>query len=98
MLLTFSITVLAWVFFRSGSVSQAFSILKEIFSPSLFSLPELRPTVVLSFLIVFIFIEWKGRRNEYALEKMPKPLSEHETEVPTAVAEAEKDPKAAITH
>mgnify|MGYP000206122727 CR=1 FL=1 len=43
-------------------------------------------------------VKWIDQVLEYALEKMPKPLSEHETEVPTAVAEAEKDPKAAITH
>jgi ATP-dependent Lon protease len=43
-------------------------------------------------------VKWIDQVLEYALERMPKPLDEEGKEVPTSVAEAEKDPKTAITH
>ena len=67
---TFILTVLAWIFFRASSVSQALKILNEIFSKSLFHIPSVLPLMVLVLLILFIMMEWIGRRNEYAIEKM----------------------------
>jgi alginate O-acetyltransferase complex protein AlgI len=72
MSLTFCLTVLAWVFFRSDSLAQAFSILNGIFSKSFFSFPYFPgislaiPTVIL--LMLFLIVEWLGRRNKYAIE------------------------------
>lgn len=74
MLTTFALTLIAWIFFRAESVPHALSILSEIFSSSLFTLPEFvgkrRALVVLSFIIVFIAIEWNGREGEYAISKV----------------------------
>ncbi len=77
MVITFSITVIAWVFFRADSVSHAISFLKEIFSKTLFYNFELFPTTTLLLLLFFIIIEWLGRTGEYAIQKIDflnKPL------------------------
>lgn len=66
---TFTLTTLAWVFFRADTVSEAFEILQSIFSASLFTFPEVRPLYFLGLLLVFIVIEWLGRHNNYAIEK-----------------------------
>lgn len=70
MLITFFITVIAWVFFRADNVTHALVFLQNIFNSSLFSWFEIFPTKVLLLLIFFITIEWLGRSNEYAIEKV----------------------------
>lgn len=69
-LLTFFLTALARIFFRSDNLQQAFSYFSGIFSKSLFSIPEIRPKTTLLLIVVFLIIEWFGRRNEYAIAKM----------------------------
>lgn len=72
MSVTFILTVLAWIFFRAESVSQAFSIIDRIFSTSIASIPyfpgmgSLVPTLIL--LVFFITVEWIGRRSNFAIE------------------------------
>ena len=39
-LLTFSLTVFAWIFFRANNIGHALSYISEIFSPSLFTIPK----------------------------------------------------------
>ncbi len=67
---TFFLTMIAWIFFRSESITQALSICKEIFSASLLSLPTQRPLFMFLAIGLFILIEWMGRRNRYALETL----------------------------
>jgi D-alanyl-lipoteichoic acid acyltransferase DltB (MBOAT superfamily) len=67
-LLTFSLTTLAWIFFRAENIAHAWSYIKGICKLSLFSLPQIRPTDIFILLIFFIIIEWLGRRNQYAIE------------------------------
>ena len=74
MLATFGLTVFAWIFFRANSLEHAFSYIGGIFSRSLFQLPQNvgfsnTKTVVL-LVCCFIFFEWLGRRNQYAIEKL----------------------------
>lgn len=64
---TFSLTTLAWVFFRAESVGHALIYLKGIFNKSLFSLPEDMPNLEILLCIFLILIEWIGRENKYAL-------------------------------
>lgn len=70
--ITFLLTVFAWIFFRAENIGHALSIIKEIFSPSLFTLPYMAtmsgPMVALLLIIGFVFIEWLGRKYEYAIE------------------------------
>jgi alginate O-acetyltransferase complex protein AlgI len=67
---TFFLTMIAWIFFRSESITQALSICKEIFSTSLLTMPSQRPLFMFLAIGLFIFIEWMGRRNRYALETL----------------------------
>lgn len=80
--ITFTLTVLAWIFFRSESVTQALVILKTIFSSGLFVAPAF-PNAVLSVPCImlvglFVLIEWIGRGHKYAIEnvslKLNRPL------------------------
>lgn len=71
-LMTFTLTCFAWIFFRSESVSDAIGYIKGIFSESLFSFPtEFR--LVLSGLIIFMLaIEWWNRTHDYGLKIQDK--------------------------
>ncbi|MDC1324773.1 MBOAT family protein [Flavobacteriaceae bacterium] len=82
MSLTFSLTVLAWVFFRAENIEHAISYISEILSASFFTIPKFTGmreafiTIILS--IIFVFVEWKGRASQYAIshlgKKWPKSL------------------------
>jgi D-alanyl-lipoteichoic acid acyltransferase DltB (MBOAT superfamily) len=66
--LTFLLVCFAWIFFRAESVSQALQYIKNIFSNTLFSLPNPFPFKILCFIILMIFIEWINRQNFHGLE------------------------------
>ncbi|PIA78006.1 acyltransferase [Gaetbulibacter sp. 4G1] len=68
MLMTFSIIVFAWIFFRAESIIHAISYIRNIFSSALFEAPVIRPTYLIAFLFIFMSIEWFGRKDKYALE------------------------------
>ncbi|WP_300440083.1 MBOAT family O-acyltransferase [Christiangramia sp.] len=78
MLLTFSLTVFAWVFFRAENIGHAFDYLNRIFSLSILEKPELFPKELLFLLVMFVIMEWLGRKGEYAIERisfgLPKPF------------------------
>lgn len=67
--LTFTLTTLAWIFFRAENLTHALEYISGIVNTSLFSVPEIRPTDLFMLLIFFLGIEWIGRRDLYALEK-----------------------------
>lgn len=69
-LITFSLTVFAWIFFRADNISLAFSYIGNLFTTSLFSKPEIFPNEIIYLVIGFIIIEWLGRERNYALEGM----------------------------
>lgn len=76
-IITFGLTVFAWVFFRANSLPHAFKYIGGIMNKSLFTFPTLNKSafatlILISFLIV---IEWIGRRNNYGIEKLL--LSKH---------------------
>lgn len=66
--LTFCLTVFAWIFFRSESVHAAFSFLQGIFSTTLFSVPDQLNIDLIFILIAFIIIEWLQRTKVHALQ------------------------------
>jgi alginate O-acetyltransferase complex protein AlgI len=72
--ITFGLTVLAWVFFRADSVGAALHFIKGIFTFSLFSRPDIGDIkgvmTILGLVFVFLLIEWNGRENKYAIEKL----------------------------
>lgn len=71
--ITFALTVFAWIFFRAETVGDAIGYIAGIFSRSIISMPYLgdirsaAATIIL--VIAFIFVEWNGRENNYAIEK-----------------------------
>ena len=71
---TFFLWVLVTIFFRAESVKQAGNYVSGIFSSSLFSFePHVfgRNGVLLTiFICFFMIIEWLGREDKYALEKL----------------------------
>ncbi len=74
--ITFLLTMLAWIFFRAESVSQAFQIIGEIFSTSIFNQIHFmglsRALLVLFLIAFFMIIEWIGREYHFALESLTK--------------------------
>ncbi|MGZ3873164.1 MAG: MBOAT family O-acyltransferase [Mucilaginibacter sp.] len=69
-LATFSVTVFAWIFFRSDSVSHAINYVSKIFSWTLFSTPVLQAKRLALLIIFFIIVEWLGREQPYAIARM----------------------------
>lgn len=69
-LITFTLTVFAWIFFRANNVEHAFSYIGGIFTKSLFSAPSVMPIYLLFLLIIFIVTEWLGREGQYAIENI----------------------------
>lgn len=65
--LTFSLTTFAWIFFRAADLTHAFDYVSRMFTASLFSAPQIRPTFVLALLVFFMTIEWLGRERQYAI-------------------------------
>ena len=74
MLTTFVLTVFAWIFFRAESLNHAFSYLGGIFSESLLEIPVFRgrkdAAVTLLFIVVFVFVEWLGRKDKFAIQEL----------------------------
>lgn len=66
-LTTFSLTVFAWIFFRSPTVDTALDYIKGIFSASFFTVPTILPVGRLVVIFLFITIEWVGREQQYAI-------------------------------
>jgi len=67
MSLTFGLTVFAWIFFRANNVEHAIKYITDIFSSSLFSIPEIRPSNMPFLILFLLLIEWRGRNNKHAL-------------------------------
>jgi alginate O-acetyltransferase complex protein AlgI len=71
-LLTFLLTILAWIFFRAETLSQVVEIFQSIFSASVIEKPMLfKPRTLfltLSIICLLLIIEWLGRTSKHALE------------------------------
>jgi len=71
MLLTFTLTVFAWIFFRANDIGHAFSYISEILSSSIFDVPEFRgrkeALITILLIGIFVLVEWLGREGQYAI-------------------------------
>jgi alginate O-acetyltransferase complex protein AlgI len=66
---TFFLTVVAWVFFRSYNLKQAFEYLSGMFSSTVMAMPQ--QTALLSivpFIVILIIVEWIQRTKQHGLE------------------------------
>lgn len=72
MAITFGLTVFAWIFFRANSIAHAFQYISNIFSSSLFKLPDRTAysKTILLLTVFFMMTEWVGRENKYAIENI----------------------------
>ncbi len=72
--LTFLITCLAWIFFRSESIAHAMDYYSHMLSLDIFSVPFTKDylflKVLMLLILVFTLIEWQGRKDEFAIQKM----------------------------
>lgn len=64
---TFFITCLAWVFFRSENIHQAFVILGKIFSNSIFDALNIEYEILI-LVVLFVIWEWLNRNKAYGIE------------------------------
>ena len=72
MLITFGMTVFAWIFFRSDNLTSAIGFIKGLLTTSLFSRPSVISRSLLFLLIIFIILEWFGREQEFAIAAVGK--------------------------
>jgi len=74
MLTTFVLTVFAWIFFRAENIGHAFSYVNGIFSLDIFTLPfgfnARKAFITLILILIFILIEWIGRIDKFAIERI----------------------------
>ncbi|MGZ2368716.1 MBOAT family O-acyltransferase [Ancylomarina sp. YFZ004] len=74
MLLTFGLTVFAWIFFRAENIGHALNYLSTIFSKSLFTIPHFAGMRIALYTLVlisiFVVVEWIGRNEQYAIAKL----------------------------
>lgn len=79
MIVTFGLTVFAWIFFRSVTITDAISYIGTMFSKSFFEVPKFTSmgnAVAISALIIFfIAIEWIGREGHFALERIERKMA-----------------------
>ena len=72
MVLTFGLTVFAWIFFRAENIGHALSYIGGFFTESFFKVPGVFKTndinQIYIILIIFIIIEWIGRDKEYGFQ------------------------------
>lgn len=61
-LLTFSLTSFAWIFFRSASIADAFGFIEAIFQTQE-ELPQLTSTYSFVGIILMLLFEWQNRRS-----------------------------------
>lgn len=72
MLLTFSMVTLAWIFFRAQNIGEALVYLDRLFSTTIWSKQQMdiRLYLFMGLSICFMSIEWMGRREEFAIQRM----------------------------
>lgn len=76
--ITFALTVLAWIFFRAESAGVAIHYIAGMLKPSLFTLPAMKPYYLFVLILFLLIVEWVGREEQFALAKLglswPKPV------------------------
>jgi D-alanyl-lipoteichoic acid acyltransferase DltB (MBOAT superfamily) len=73
MIVTFGLTVFAWIFFRAENINHALGYVNRIFSRISFH-PEAiflsKYFLIYILVIVFFIIEWVGREQQYAIARL----------------------------
>jgi alginate O-acetyltransferase complex protein AlgI len=73
-LFTFSLVVFAWIFFRADNLTHAVSYISNMLSISIFQIPlfsgMVKAITTILLILFLICVEWIGRNNQYAIEKI----------------------------
>ncbi len=69
-LVTFFLTVFAWIFFRAENLAHAFQYIKGIANSSIFEMPDIRPSDLFVLILMFMVLEWIGRKHEFPLQNI----------------------------
>jgi hypothetical protein len=70
---TFTLVVLAWVFFRAPNLDVAFRIVQKIIFLQTYQSVTIYPVATIVFLVLFmLLIEWIFRKHHFAFETMDK--------------------------
>tara|TARA_B100001250_G_scaffold87804_1_gene72615 strand:- start:1792 stop:3240 length:1449 start_codon:yes stop_codon:yes gene_type:complete len=74
MISTFLLTVFAWIFFRAENITHALQYISGVFSYTIFEIPifkgRLDALITLFLIVFFMLVEWKGRGDKFAIEKI----------------------------
>ncbi len=71
--ITFCLTTLAWIFFRAQDLGQAVRYISRMVFFTRFPRTTglaTSPNNVILIVLIFVLIEWSGRENKYAIEKL----------------------------
>ncbi|MBB4806626.1 D-alanyl-lipoteichoic acid acyltransferase DltB (MBOAT superfamily) [Chryseobacterium defluvii] len=71
-IITFTLTCFAWIFFRAESVSHAIGYIKGIFNDSLFAFPTQFRGVLFALIAFMLITEWMNRTHDYGLKIQDK--------------------------
>lgn len=75
LILTFQLTLIAWVFFRSPNISFAFKYIYKMLDLGNYSLPQrMGMSTIIPFILILMSIEWIQRRGSHGLEIGNLPL------------------------
>ena len=69
-LVTFSLTVFAWIFFRAENLHHAWSYISGIFTNRIDVAPIEIKNILYILIAFFILIEWIGRQEQFAIAKI----------------------------
>jgi alginate O-acetyltransferase complex protein AlgI len=72
MLITFTLSVFAWIFFRADHIGHAVQFISHMFKhpDSFFLVDYSKYTVIFLLILIFMIIEWIGREDKYAIAKI----------------------------
>ena len=65
---TFILTVIAWIFFRAETITDALQYLVNIFNPSFFEMPYIIPKKITLFVLIMLAVEWVQREKKHGLQ------------------------------
>ena len=64
---TFSLTCLAWIFFRAKDIPHALDYIGGLFSITILDVPTVRPYFLFARILFLLLVEWTSRHREHGL-------------------------------
>jgi alginate O-acetyltransferase complex protein AlgI len=64
---TFALVMGTFIIFRSETLQQGYHFIGNLFTSSLFTIPDIMPWYILLLIGFFLIVEWSGRENEFAI-------------------------------